>query len=150
MVNRNSRSIASRSWGSGSVARYVISVWARIWMRSGRKLSTKPISAIPGRWMSLTVISRHEARDSVRISSWRSSFWSSNSRATLRLCRGAPRSESLLVAELRFRRCFERRLGVRAAVGSAVGGSVALVHALLLEPAELLFEVVGGEIDRHA
>ena len=50
-------------------------------MRSGRKFSTKPISAMPGRLMSLTVISVFDASDSVRSSSCSSSRWSSNSRA---------------------------------------------------------------------
>src|SRR5437016_4164214 len=36
-----------------------------IWMRSGRKFSTKPIRAMPGRWMSLPVISR--ADDQMRL-----------------------------------------------------------------------------------
>jgi hypothetical protein len=48
-----------------------------IWMRSGRKFSTNPINAIPGRLMSLSVISRFEASDSVSTSSCNSSRWSS-------------------------------------------------------------------------
>src|SRR2546422_5153825 len=41
------------------------------------------MSAMPGRFTSLTVISRCEASETVSCSSWSSSRWSSNSRATL-------------------------------------------------------------------
>src|SRR6516165_9757242 len=51
-------------------------------MRSGRKFSTKPMSAMPGRLMSLTVMSDRDASDSDNSSSCSSSRWSSNSRAT--------------------------------------------------------------------
>src|SRR5262245_7594445 len=112
-----------------------------IWMRSGRKFSTKPMSAMPGRLMSLTVISRREASVSVSCSSCSSCRWSSNRRATL--------SASTLTSVLA-RGFVGGRLPavpgnpppVRAA------GPALAADALLLEAPELPLEPVGREIDR--
>src|SRR5437762_1602178 len=114
-----------------------------IWMRSGRKFSTKPMSAMPGRWMSLTVISRREASVSVSCSSCSSCRWSSNRRATLSACTLVEVLSGGCV--VRRRPVARLRRGLRA-VAAARPALAAL--ALVLETPELLLQPVGGEIDR--
>src|SRR5689334_24081360 len=111
-------------------------------MRSGRKFSTNPMSAMPGRLMSLTVISARDASDSDRSSSCSSSRWSSNSRATpIDLS-----VDSVLVIRERLLRA--RRLGVVRAVRAPVPARRA--HALLLTPPDPVLEPGSCQLDRRA
>src|SRR5580765_2354681 len=64
---------------------YAISVRPKIWMRSARKFSVNPISAMPGRLMSLSVIGTRESRPAERSSSDSCSFCCSWSWATVRV-----------------------------------------------------------------
>src|SRR6185503_1700951 len=111
-------------------------------MRSGRKFSTKPMSAMPGRWTSLTVMSARDASDSDRSSSCNSSRWSSNNRATpIDLT-----VDSVLVIRGSVLRA--RRLGVVRAVQAPFPARG--VDALLLAPAHALLEPLGGQLDGGA
>src|SRR4249919_3361963 len=116
-----------------------------IWMRSGRKLSTKPINAMPGRWTSLTVISRWDASDSVSCSSWSSWRWSSNNRATLRVCTVASLLPEFLALGVAGGGTVRRPLAALARAHAAL-----LVDALLLDASQLLLEPVRGQVDRLA
>src|SRR6476661_9562746 len=111
-------------------------------MRSGRKFSTKPINAMPGRLMSLTVISQRDARDSDSRSSWRSSRWSSYNRVMLSDFTRASGFvvHGLVVAE----RGLRRQRAVRAA------RTARRAHALLLAPAHAVLESVGRQLDGGA
>src|SRR6185503_13764099 len=110
-----------------------------IWMRSGRKFSTNPMSAMPGRLMSLTVISEREARDSEICSSCRSADWSSYRRAML--------SEFTRASVLFEIGGFVRRsgLGRRTVDAPFAPGPV---HALVLVAAHAVLEAVGGQFER--
>src|SRR5215471_19579582 len=109
-------------------------------MRSGRKFSTKPMSAMPGRLMSLTVMSDRDASDSDNSSSCSSSRWSSNSRATpIDLS-----VDSVLVIRETFLRA--RRLGVVRAVHAPPRRA----HALLLAPPDPVLQAGRRELDRRA
>src|SRR5580765_8356967 len=117
-------------------------------MRSGRKFSTKPMSAMPGRLMSLSVISARDASDSDKSSSCSSSRWSSNSRAT-------PMDlsvDSVLVIRKTFLRA--RRLGVVRAVREAghprLAGATRRADALLLAPPDPVLHAGGRQLDRGA
>src|SRR5215472_1217603 len=111
-------------------------------MRSGRKFSTNPMSAMPGRLMSLTVISARDASDSDNSSSCSSSRWSSNNRATpidLNV-------DSVLVIRDRLLRAL--RLGAVSAVQAAVAAWCA--DALLLAPPDPVLEAGGRQLDGRA
>src|SRR5215831_4327441 len=113
-------------------------------MRSGRKFSTKPMSAMPGRLMSDTVISAFDMSDSDSSSSWSSSRWSSNRRATpIDLTVG-----SVLVIRGDIVCLHPRRLGaVRAVRAPAAPWRL---HALLLAAAHAVLEPVRGQLDGGA
>src|SRR5262245_48784956 len=113
-------------------------------MRSGRKLSTNPMSAMPGRFTSLIVISRRDASDSVSGSSCSSCRWSSNSRATLRLCTSSvfPVLVDPLVGSAVRRHTLP---GESLAVHRA--GAALALNTLLLEPAQLLLDPAGRHVD---
>src|SRR5262245_14868932 len=109
-------------------------------MRSGRKFSTKPMSAMPGRWTSATVMSARDASDSEMSSSCSSSRWSSNSRAT-----PIDRTvDSVLVIRDTVLR------GRRLRVVQSIATAPRRLHALLLAPAHAILQAVGGQLDRRA
>src|SRR5262245_32780605 len=111
-------------------------------MRSGRKFSTKPMSAMPGRLMSATVISACEASESDNSSSCNSSRWSSNSLATpIDLTLG-----SVLVIRDRVLVGRGKRLG--GAVHPAAAPRRA--DAFLLVATHAVLEPVGRQLDRGA
>src|SRR5580765_7365564 len=111
-------------------------------MRSGRKFSTNPINAMPGRLMSLTVISQRDASDSDNRSSWRSSRWSSYSRVMLS---DFTRPSGFVVHRVVVR---AHGLGRQRAVPAA--GAARRAHALLLAAAHAVLEAVGRELDGGA
>src|SRR5439155_11455123 len=111
-----------------------------IWMRSGRKLSRKPMSAMPGRFTSETVISRFEASEVVSCSSCSSSRWSSNRRATLRDFTGALVPEALVV----------RVVHGGARSRPAVARGTLAIDAALVQPPQVLLEAIGGALEREA
>src|SRR5436190_9535621 len=114
-------------------------------MRSGRKFSTNPMSAMPGRLMSLTVMSAREASDSDSNSSCSSSRWSSNSRAT-------PIDftvDSILVIRDAVLRARGLR-AVRAVHRSGLpcfAGPAWRADALVLAPPDAVLQAGGGELD---
>ena len=111
-------------------------------MRSGRKFSTNPISAMPGRLMSLTVIS-HAGRERL------------GQQLELQVL-------ALVLVEAGDTEGLHVRLSPRRRASSspAAGGlghgagdaglALLCVDAPLLVAAELLLEAVGGELDRGA
>src|SRR5712691_4150882 len=112
-------------------------------MRSGRKFSMNPIRAMPGRLMSLTVISQRDASDSDSRSSWRSSRWSSYSRVMLSDFTRGP-SGFVFGGVVVGARGLRRQRAVAAALAPR------RLHALVLAPAHALLETVGGQLDGGA
>src|SRR5258705_5778992 len=111
-------------------------------MRSGRKFSTKPIKAMPGRLISLTVISQRDANDSDSRSSWRPSRWSSYNRVMLS---DFTRASGFVVRGVVV---VERGLWRQRAVRTALAARRA--HALLLAPSHAVLETIGGQLDGGA
>src|SRR5262245_28096304 len=111
-------------------------------MRSGRKFSTKPMSAMPGRCTSATVISALDASDSDNSSNCNSSRWSSNRRATL-IARTV--DSVVVIRDLVLRTCRPRVIrAVRTALPSRC------LHAPVLAAPHALLEPVRRELDRRA